>query len=135
MKTMKSSQDMMLLLGRVFLSLMFIMAGGTKISTFAATAADMTARQVPYSEILLVIAIIMELGGGLMVLLGYRARFGAALLFLFIIPVSYFFHDFWNLTGVASSEQMYHLLKNITILGGLLYVMTFGAGRYSFDKS
>ncbi len=129
------AQDLMLLMARVFMSLIFIMAGTSKISGFASVAADMASRQIPYSEILLVIGIIMELGGGLMLLLGYKTRFAGLMLFLFIIPVSYFFHDFWAISGDASQTQMIHFLKNLTILGGFLYVMVFGGGRYSFDRS
>jgi len=123
-----------MLLARVCLTAIFILAGYDKIMHFDSTAQMMASQGIPYSDIFLVIAIIFEFGGGLLVLLGLQARLGAFLLFLFVIPVTFVFHPFWNIEDMASMQnQMQHFYKNLTILGGMLYVMVCGAGCYSLD--
>ena len=76
----------------------------------------------------------MVLGGGLLVLFGFKARFGAFLLFIFTIPVTFVFHSFWNMPADQITNQMHHFMKNISIMGGTLYLMAYGAGRFGFDR-
>jgi putative oxidoreductase len=73
-------------------------------------------------------AVAVELAGALSLLLGYRANAGAGLLFLFLIPTTLIFH-----TNLGDPNQFIHFLKNLSIMGGLLYVARYGAGRYSMD--
>ena len=73
-------------------------------------------------------AVAVEVGGSLSLLLGYRARAVGWLLFLFMIPTTLIFH-----TNFGDPNQMIHFLKNVSIMGGLLYVARYGAGRYSMD--
>lgn len=122
------------LFGRVLFSLIFIIAGFSKIFQFDATAVGMSSQGVPYAEWLLVLAIILELGGGLMILFGYKARFGAFLLFVFIFLVSLIYHDFWTFDAAQATNQMQHFLKNFAMMGAALYILAFGAGRYSIDS-
>lgn len=84
---------------------------------------------LPWSKELLVCAAAFELVGGLLVFSGYRVRFGAALLILFIIPTTFLFHHYWLLQGGDREIQMIMFLKNLSILGGLLVVLGMGAGR------
>lgn len=126
--------DLILLVGRLLFSFIFILAGLGKVMNFATTAQGMAANGVPLSEVMLVIAIIMELGGGLMVLLGFKARLGALLIFLFILPVTLMFHAFWSFEGAMAVNHMQHLLKNVALMGGALFLMSSGAGRYSMDR-
>lgn len=128
------AKSWLLLLARLCISLIFVFAGVHKITHFTEVAAGMASMGVPESQLMLVVAIIFELGGGLMVLLGWYARFGAFLLFLFIIPVTYVFHSFWDYQGTEMVNNMHHMMKNISMLGGLLYVLGFGAGHISFDS-
>ncbi len=119
--------------GRIFLSLIFVVAGLHKIMAFKVTAASLASMGVPYSELLLIFAALFELGGGLLILLGWHARFGAFLILLFIIPVTFVFHSFWDYQGAAMVNNMHHLLKNLSIMGGMLYIMACGAGHISVD--
>jgi putative oxidoreductase len=86
-----------------------------------------------YPTALVVIAIIFELGGGLAVLLGWHTRFGAMILFIFTLTVSLAIHHFWSYAFEDRQLQMILFMKNLSILGGALYIYCFGAGRYSID--
>lgn len=81
-----------------------------------------------------IIAIIFEGLGGLLILTGWRARFGALLIFLFVIPATYIFHDYWTFPPEEARHQFMMLMKNLSIMGGSLYIMAFGPGGYSFDR-
>ena len=120
--------------GRILLSLMFIMSGWGKITGFAGTAAYMASRGMPHPELLLPFAIAIELGGGLMLLTGWKARLAASAIFLFIIPTTLIFHNFWAADAASAQNQMIHFMKNVTIMGGMLYVAAFGAGPLSLDN-
>jgi len=128
-------KNLLALLGRIAFSAIFIMAGISKIMDFSQTAALMASNGLPYSQILLILAIIVELGGGLMILTGWKAKWGAFLLFLFVIPVTFVFHSFWNYEPEMAINQMQHFLKNLSIIGGTLYIIAFGPGRFSLGRS
>jgi len=131
----KANCDWLLLLGRVLLGAIFVVAGFSKLMTFNASMAMMASQGIPMAGIALALAIVFELGGGLMVVLGYKARLGALMLFVFIIPVTFVFHSFWGMEGAEMANQSHHFLKNLSMMGGCLYVMACGAGAYSIDKS
>ena len=113
------------LLGRVLLGLIFVMSGMTKVTGFEATQQQMAAQGMPLTAVFLVGAIIVEVLGGLSVILGLWARAGATALFLFLIPATLIFH-----TDFSQQTQMIMFLKNLSIMGGLLLVMAFGSGAY-----
>ena len=121
------------MIGRVCFSAIFVMAGFHKVAYYSDTLATMLQQNIPYSEILLIVSIVLELGGGLLVLLGWHTRFGALLLFLFIIPVTFYFHDFWTVEPADVANQVHHFMKNLAMMGGALYILAHGAGRYSID--
>ena len=120
--------------GRILLSLMFIISGWGKITGFAGTAGYMASVGMPFPQLLLVGAIVVELGCGLMLLAGWKARLAALAMFLFIIPTTLIFHNFWAADAAQAQNQMIHFMKNVTIMGGMLYVMAFGAGPLSLDN-
>ena len=122
------------LVGRILLSLMFIISGWGKITGFAGTAGYMASKGMPFPELLLSVAIAIELGGGLMLLFGWKVRLAALAIFLFIIPATLVFHNFWAADPAQAQGQMIHFMKNLTIMGGMLYVMAFGAGPLSLDN-
>lgn len=126
-------QNFLMLIGRICLSLIFVISGFDKLMDFAQTSQAMAAKGVPYHDIMLIIAIIFELGGGILVLLGLYVRFGALLLFLFVIPVTYYFHGFWEMENIEMINNFHHFFKNLAIIGGTLYIISFGAGRISID--
>lgn len=82
---------------------------------------------LPWVTTLLIVATVVELVGGLLILLGIRVRLGAFLLILFLIPTTLFFHQFWFLDGMRRDLQIVMFLKNVAILGGLFYVLACGS--------
>jgi putative oxidoreductase len=119
------------LLGRILLSTIFIMAGFNKITGFEGTAGYMASKGLPMTEVLLVLTILIELGGGLMILFGWQARWGATAIFLFLIPVTLVFHQFWAVEGQEAMQQFNSFFKNLAIMGGMAYIMVFGSGPLS----
>ena len=123
------------LVGRILLSLIFLMAVYGKITDFGGTQGYMASRGMPATALLAFLAIIIELGGGLSVVLGYKARLGAFALFVFLIPATLIFHT--TLGGEFAPEQAwvqpYMVMKNLAIMGGLLVVAAHGAGPLSMD--
>jgi putative oxidoreductase len=122
------------LLGRIGLSAIFLLSGVNKITNWEQTAQYMQAQGMPLVPLFLVGAIVLELAGGLSVLLGFHARLGAALLILFLIPATLIFHNFWALQGPEQQLQMIMFLKNVAILGGLLLIVGMGPGPISLDN-
>ena len=120
--------------GRVLITPLFLMSGYDKITGFTAVAATMAKKGLPFSEILLIGSIAFELGGGLMVLLGWRARFGALLLAVFTIAATLVFHNFWAVEAAQYRGQLTQFMKNLSILGGLVYIMVAGSGPFSLGK-
>ena len=138
MKACKWAQQYGPLIGRLLLSNLFIVSGFKKITGFAGTAGYMAAKMPSLDpsviKILLVITIAVELGGGLMVLLGWQARWAATALLLWMIPVTYIFHAYWGLPPDQMQMQFINFQKNMAIMGGMLYIIAQGPGRYSFGK-
>jgi len=123
----------LLLFARICMSAIFILAGLMKIMDFQDTVTMMNSMNVPMSQYLLILAIVFELGGGLLLLLGLYTRFAALLLMIFVVLVTYFFHSFWDYQGAMQVSNMQHFMKNLFIFGSLLYVSACGAGKLSLD--
>jgi putative oxidoreductase len=119
--------------GRARLALIFILSAFTKIFGFRETAAYMASYGMWDTPWFLLAAIAMELLGGLSVLVGLKARAGAFLLIAFLLPTTIVFHRVWGLPPGEQHLQLIQLLKNVSILGGLVLVTTFGAGPVSVD--
>ncbi|UCD57100.1 MAG: DoxX family protein [Candidatus Hydrogenedentota bacterium] len=113
---------------RVLISQIFLASGWGKIMDPSGTQHYMAAHGMPLTALFLVGAIVLELGGGLSVLLGYKARWGAVALIVFLIPTTLIFH-----TAFAERLQQIMFMKNSAILGGLLMVACFGSGPLSLD--
>ena len=122
------------LLGRILLASIFLMSGIGKIGGFAGTAGYMGSKGLPMVEVLLAITIVIEIGAALMLILGWKAKIGAALLFLWMIPVTFMFHNFWTMAPADQQLQTIMFMKNLGLMGGMLYIMTFGSGPMSIDK-
>ena len=121
------------LIGRILLALIFLISGYGKIGGFAGTATYMAGKGIPLAELALVISIVIEIGGGLMLIAGWKARWAATAIFLWMIPVTLMFHNFWAADAAQYQNQFNHFLKNLCIIGGMLYIMAFGAGPLSLD--
>jgi putative oxidoreductase len=127
-------QNSAALAGRTLLALLFVVSGFGKITGFAGTAAYMASKGMPMAEVLLVGAIAVELVGGLMLVAGFKARWAALAIFLFIIPTTYLFHNPAGLDAQQAQAQMIHLMKNVSIMGGMLLLAAFGPGAWSVDR-
>ena len=123
------------LVGRVLLALIFIIAGFGKITGFDGTVGYMQAYNMPMPQVLAVLAIIIELGGGIMVAVGWKARWGAAALFIFVLVASFIFHAFWAVPADQMQMQRIMFLKNLAIMGGMLYIIVYGSGPASVDRN
>ena len=115
-------------IGRLFLSMIFIFSGFTKITGYAATQGYMESMGVPSMLLPLVIAV--ELLGGIAILLGFKARLVAILMAGFSVVSALLFHQFW-----IDESQMNPFMKNIAMAGGFLMIFAHGAGAYSIDRS
>ena len=118
-----------MLVGRILIAAIFIMSGIGKIADPQGTQQYMQAMGMTWATTLFYLgAIVIEIGGGLSLLLGYWTRAGAIALILFMIPTTLLFH-----TNFADQNQMIHFLKNLAMFGGLFYVAAYGAGPLSLD--
>ena len=116
------------LLGRLLIGLPLLMSGVGKLTTYAATTAYIGSVGLPLAPLCWAIAVALEIGGGLLLVLGFRTREVAFGLAVFVLATAVFFHR-----NFADQNQMIHFLKNIMIIGGLLQIAHFGAGRFSLD--
>ena len=120
--------------GRLLLSAIFLISGFGKITAFSAMA-GMMASKLPAPKLMLALAIVAEIGGGLSLLLGLLSRLGALGLFVYLIPTTLLFHNFWAADAAHHQEQLINFLKNLAIMGGLLMVIAHGAGPLSIDAA
>ncbi|HVP63520.1 MAG TPA: DoxX family protein [candidate division Zixibacteria bacterium] len=119
-------------LARLLFAAIFLAAAPGHFS--AGTIAYAAKAGVPAPSILVPISGALALIGGLSILLGFRARAGAWLLVLFLVPVTFWMHRFWGLSDPAAAQmQQVNFMKNVAMLGGALLVAYFGAGPFSFD--
>jgi len=121
------------LIGRILFSLIFILSGPHHFQAgsigYAASAG------VPMASILVPLSGIIALAGGLSIALGYKAKIGAWLVVLFLVPVTFALHKFWGITDPMMAQmQMAMFMKNIALIGGALVISYFGAGPLSIDN-
>jgi putative oxidoreductase len=122
------------LAARILISQIFILSGVMKVMDPAGTATQMEDRGMFWIHFLLWTAAAVEIGAGLCLLLGFTARIAALALFLFLIPVTLTFHNFWTYANPKErQDNMILMMHNLTLMGGLLLVMTFGPGPISLD--
>jgi putative oxidoreductase len=130
-----NTQNLAALVGRILLAVIFLISGFGKIAGYDGTAGYMAAKGLPMVGVLLPLTILTEIGGGLALAVGFKARWAALLLAAFTILAAIIFHDFWAAEAAQKMNQQINFLKNIAIAGGMLSVFAFGPGRYSVDKS
>lgn len=133
--------------GRLAYSLIFLIAGVKKIMNWKMTeqnfdqelellrqfyhqgwAQGLLDQLMPVAPTLLMVGTIMELAGGVLILLGLWTRFGALLICIFLVPATFLFHDFWTFSGLEQQMQLTMFLKNLSIFGGALLLLAFGSG-------
>lgn len=124
---------MLALVGRILLAWLFVPAGFGKIAGFSGTVGYAASVGLPLPEVGVALALLIELVGGLMLLVGFLARPAAGLLAFFTLVTSYFFHAYWSMPADQAMVQQLMFNKNLAIAGGLLAFAAFGAGRWSLD--
>jgi len=120
------------LAGRILFSLLFIMGG---VGHFSSQEIAFAAAQgVPLASIAVPISGLLAVIGGLSIALGYKAKWGAALIVLFLVPVTTMMHNFWSVNDpVVAQDQMAHFMKNVSLIGSALFMSYFGSGPLSLD--
>jgi putative oxidoreductase len=115
--------------GRLLIGLPFAMSGLSKLAAVGPTTEMIRAAGLPLPALALILAVIVELGGGLLLVAGFRARVVAGVLVVFSLATALAFHR-----NFADQNQMIHFLKNVMMAGGLLQIVAFGAGALSIDN-
>ncbi|MDM0103955.1 DoxX family protein [Variovorax sp. J22R24] len=129
-----AAQDTLALIGRVLIALLFVPAGFGKIAGFAGVVGYIGAVGLPLPQLGAVIAIVVELGLGLLLLVGYKTRIVSIILAVFTVATAVFFHNYWAMPADKAYINQLMFFKNIAIAGGLLAIAALGAGRFSIDK-
>jgi len=114
--------------GRAMISALFLLSGASKLAAPAMTIGYIQSVGLPLPSVAFALSALVELVGGVALLLGFRTRITASIMFLFTLATAAFFH-----TNFADQDQFIHFFKNVAIAGGLLNVVAFGGGRISLD--
>jgi putative oxidoreductase len=125
--------DTLALVGRVLLAWLFVPAGWGKIAGFSGVAGYIASKGIPFPEVCAAIAIAAELGLGLLLLVGWQTRWAALGLAIFVAVITPIFHAYWAVPEAQQMMQEQAFDKNLAIVGGLLALVAFGAGRLSLD--
>jgi putative oxidoreductase len=128
-----STQNAATLIGRALIALLFIPAGFAKIAGFAGVSGYIASKGVPLPEVAAAIAIVVELGLGLLLLFGWKARWAALGMAIFVAVITPVFHNFWASPPAQVTAQQLNFYKNLAIIGGLLVMFAFGPGGWSVD--
>ena len=129
----KLSKDWAPLAGRILLSFVFLQSAFDKLLHYDKTLALMSARAVPEPAILLPIAMAVLFIGGTMLLVGWKARWGALALIAFMIAATWYFHAFWTFPEPLQLNQFHHFVKNLGVIGALFLLLGMGSGAMSVD--
>jgi len=128
-----TAKNAMALLGRALIALLFIPGGFGKIAGFAGTVGYIASKGVPLPEVCAAIAIAVELGLGILLLVGWQTRWAALGIALFTVVITFIFHNFWGVPAEQVMMQKMQFFKNLAIAGGLFAFASFGAGGWSLD--
>src|SRR5689334_23005422 len=122
------------LLGRLLMVYIFATSGLAKIFSWQANVQYMSTRHLPMIPVLLAAAMVIEVGGSICLITGYRAREAAFIMFLYMIPLTLLFHNYWAFSGMLAGTQETHFRKNLAIMGGLLLLAYAGPGPWSLGS-
>ncbi len=131
---MKNSDNYLSLAGRLLMAYLFLPAGISKIFGFAGTVGYIAAMGLPAPTLAAIAAIVIEVVGGAALVLGFYTRFAAIALAVFTLIASVVFHAFWAVPAEQAFVTQLLFTKNIAVIGGLLVIAAFGAGKYSLDS-
>jgi putative oxidoreductase len=128
-----TGQSALALAARLLLAWLFVPAGWAKIAGFSGVAGYIASKGVPFPELSAGIAIAVELGLGLMLLVGWKLRWAALGLAVFVAVITPIFHNFWAMPEAQVMMQKQAFNKNLAVVGGLLALAAFGGGGFSLD--
>jgi len=127
-------QNPLSLVGRLLLALLFLPAGIHKLTGFAGTVGYIASAGLPLPALGAVIALVVEIGGGLALIAGFGTRLAALVLALFTLVASFFFHAYWAVPADQQFVTQLLFMKNIAVVGGLLTLSVWGGGAWSMDS-
>jgi putative oxidoreductase len=130
---MNSMSNTFALVGRILMAWLFIPAGFSKIAGFTGTVGYAAAVGLPLPEVGVAVGLLVELIGGILLLIGFMTRPAALVLAFFTLVASFFFHAYWSVPADQAMMQQLLFNKNIAVVGGLLAFAAFGAGAFSVD--
>ena len=123
------------LIGRTLIcAIFFLSAAFYKIPKFSHVVEHMTKEGVPLPQFALVLTIAMLLVGSILIIVGFKARIGALLLFVFLAAATFYFPDFWNMNEEDAHVRQIMFMKNLSMLGTMVFIMAVGAGPWSIDN-
>lgn len=122
------------LIGRFLIAFIFLFAGFGKVTGFEGTVGYIASKGMPLPQLAAMAAIVVELGGGIMLVVGWNARIAAAAMLVFTALTALIFHNFWAAPLDQMQNQMIHFMKNVSMMGGLLFVVIHGSGPFSINR-
>jgi putative oxidoreductase len=126
-------QDTLALIGRLLIAYLFLPTGINKLMNFAGPVGYITSKGVPMPEVAAAIAIFVEVGLTILLVLGWKTRWVAAAMAVYVLVISPIFHNYWALPAAQMTAQKINFDKNLAIVGGFLLLVAYGAGRWSID--
>lgn len=130
---LNSLQNPLSLVGRLLIAVMFLLAGISKIGAFAGTSGYIASKGLPMPDVVAALTIALEIGGSLLLILGFCTRWAALALAAFTLLAAVIFHNYWAMPAAQQTIQQIMFMKNIAIVGGLLTIAAWGAGALSMD--
>ncbi|MCP3751432.1 DoxX family protein [Pseudomonas sp. SBB6] len=128
-----NQRDVIILLARILLMILFVMSGWSKLTGFDGTVDYLASLGAPLPTVAAGVAIVMEFFVAIILILGFYTRPLAFLFALFVIGTAVIGHPFWNMVDPAKAANTVQFFKNMSIVGGLLLLSVTGAGRFSVD--
>jgi putative oxidoreductase len=129
-----SNAAVYMLIARITMGVLFIIPAIRQITAFAGSVKYFASLGFPAPEAMVVLAVTIEIVAGVMMIVGWKTRWAAWLLILYVMVATAMAHRFWQFPEAQQFNQLNHFLKNLAVIGGLLYIITCGPGRHSVDK-
>ncbi len=126
-------QNTTVLVGRILLGLLFVLSGFSKIAGFDGTVSYIASKGLPMPTIVAALTVLIELGGGLALVVGFYTRQAALTLAVFTLLAGVIFHNFWAADAASNMMQQINFMKNLSIAGGMLILAAFGPGSLGLD--
>lgn len=129
-----NNKSPIVLIARLLLALMFVLAGASKFAGLGGTAGYIASKGLPLPMLLAFATAALEVLGGLAIIVGFQTRIAAGALAAFTLLATLLFHNFWAMPADQQSVQQLMFMKNLSVTGGLLLLVAFGAGGMSLDS-